>query len=89
MITNTDITKLKEVLATKEELADVKVELGEVHEKIDTVAAAVGRMENTLDTIAGAVHDLRTENGAGAAHLARHDRQIEALARGTGIHITN
>ena len=93
MITDTDITKLKKVFATKDDLkgfatkdelaelrADMQVGFSDVNEKIDTLAVAFGRMENTLDGIAGAIQDLRTENGAGAAHLARHDRQIETLA---------
>ena len=96
MITETDITKLKKVFATKDELAELRTdmnqgfrEVGErfeqVDEKIDTIASAVGRIENTLDGIAGAIKDLRTENGAGTAHLLRHDRQIEALAVATKI----
>jgi len=89
MITNADVTKLKEVFATKEELADMRVEFGEVHDKIDTVATAVGRIENSIDKLSGNIQDLRTENGAGAAHLARHDRQIDELARGTGVKISN
>lgn len=100
MITDTDITKLKGVFATKDELAelraDMRVGFGEVDdkfdgvsEKIDTLAAGIGRIENTLDGIAGAIQDLRTENGAGAFHLARHDRQIEALALATNITLPN
>ncbi len=85
MITNADITKLKGVFATKEELADVKVELGEIHDKLDTVAGTAARIENTLDGIAGAIHRLDIENGAGAVHLARHDRQIATLAQHTKI----
>lgn len=84
MITDADITKLKTTFATKDTLAELRADMqigfGEVHEKIDTLAIAFGRMENTLDGIAGAIQDLRTENGAGTAHLLRHDRQIEALA---------
>ena len=93
MITNEDVTKLKEVFATKEEmhegLADLRVELGEVHDKIDTVAATVARIENGIDKLCGNIEDLRLENGAGAAHLARHDRQIEVLARETGVVVPN
>lgn len=93
MITDTDITKLEKVFATKGELSELRTEMrtefGEVHEKIDSVALAVGRIENSLDGIAGAIQDLRTENGAGAAHLARHDRQIEALAFATSITLPN
>lgn len=89
MITDTDIIKLKETFATKADMLQGFREVGErfaqTDEKIDTIAAAVGRIENALDGISGAIQDLRTENGAGAAHLARHDRQIEALALATNV----
>jgi phage-related protein len=91
MITDTDITKIKESLKEDFSLrADMMQGFREVgqrfeqtDEKIDTIAQAVGRIENTLDGIVGAIQDLRTENGAGAVHLVRHDRQIEALAHAT------
>jgi predicted nucleic acid-binding Zn-ribbon protein len=93
MITNADVTKLKEVFATKDELselrADMAVEFGEVHEKMDTIATAIGRIENTLDDLAGAIQDQRIENGAGMAHLLRHDRQIDALAQTAGVTLPN
>lgn len=93
MITDADITKLKKALkedfATKDELkesvADLRVEIGEVRDTVETTAAAVGRIEIAIDGLAGAIQDLRTENGAGAFHLARHDRQIEALAFATNV----
>lgn len=89
MITDSDITKLKETFATgqelKEEIAGVRLEVGEVNDKIDTLASAIGRIENTLDGIAGAIHDQQIENGAGAVHLARHDRHIAALAIATNV----
>ncbi|MDP2655282.1 MAG: hypothetical protein Q8P17_01840 [bacterium] len=85
MITDTDITKLKKVFVTKtefkEELAEVRVELGEIHEKIDvlgdTLGGAIARIENSLDGISGAIH------------LTRHDRQIDALALATNIKLPN
>lgn len=74
MITDQDIKKLQKVFATKEELGgmreemgDLRVELGEVNEKVDSIRV-------TLDAIAGGIQDLRTENSAGAVHLARLDR---------------
>ena len=77
MITDTDITKLKGVFALQADMQQGFREVGERFEqidgKIDTIASAVGRIENTLDGIAGAIQDLRTENGAGTAHLLRHD----------------
>jgi len=127
MITNADITKLKGVFATKDDLkrfatkddlkrfatkddlkrfatkddlkrfatksdlneaiADVRIEIGEVRDQNESIAAAVGRIENAIDKLSGNIEDLRTENSAGAVHLARHDRQIATLARGTGIKI--
>ncbi len=69
----------------KESIADVRVEIGEVRDTVESTAAAVARIENALDGLSGAIQDLRTENGAGAVHLARHDRQIEALALATNI----
>ncbi|HUY05612.1 MAG TPA: hypothetical protein VMV62_02785 [Candidatus Paceibacterota bacterium] len=96
MITDTDITRLTGVFATKmdltdvrtelkEDIADIHVELGEMRDTIDTMASAIGRIENALDGIAGAIQDQRTENAAGAVHLARHDRQIDALALATHV----
>ncbi len=98
MITDTDITKIKRALkedfatkedlkafATKEDLADVRVELGEMHDTIDTMASAIGRIENVLDKFTGAIHDQQIENAAGTVHLLRHDRQIEALAVATNV----
>lgn len=88
-ITKADLKSSLKNYATKDDLkeavADLRTEIGEVHDKVDTVASAVGRIEVALDGIAGAIQDLRTENGAGAVHLARHDRQIEALALATNI----
>jgi hypothetical protein len=104
MITDADITKLSNTFATKQELkgevssirtelddrfAAVHVELDEMNEKIDTIAVAVGQIQNTLDGIAGAIQDQRVENGAGAVHLARHDRQIEVLALATKVALPN
>ena len=68
----------------KEVATDLRVEIGEVRDLVEATAVGVARIENTLDGIAGAIQDLRTENGAGAVHLARHDRQISALAVATG-----
>ena len=100
-VTKDDLKKtLKNELkkyATKVELfeavSDLRVEMIERFEKaddrMDTMAAGIVRIENSLDKISGAVQDLRTENGAGAAHLARHDRQIVALARATNVALSD
>ena len=93
MITDMDITKLKGVFALQADMQHGFREVGErfdqMDEKVDTIASAVGRIENTIDGLAGAIQDLRTENGAGTAHLLRHDRQIEALAVATKITLSH
>lgn len=113
MITDTDITKLKETFATKkdlsdmrkdfkkvfatkedlagvrdelkEDIADIHVELGELHDKFDNLAEKFDSFEVKLDKVVGGLEDERLENAAGAVHLARHDRQIGALALATNI----
>ena len=96
MITEQDITMLKAVFVTKEEfnafdlkvdgiqetVGDLKVEMGEMNDKMDTMLIK-------MDNFTGSVRTLEQENGAGAAHLARHDRQIEVLAASTGITLPN
>lgn len=73
----------------KEEIAGVRLEIGEVQDTVDKVALAVGRIENAVDGLAGAIQGLRTENSMGAIHLARHDRQIDALALATKVTLPN
>ena len=89
MITDADVTKLKDVFATKDELSelrgDVRIGFGEMNDKIDSIAANLARIENTNDRYSGNIQDLKTENSMGTIHLARHDRQIEALAVATKI----
>lgn len=78
MISDRDITRLKEVFATKEDLGDLRVEVGELHDKIDT-------MQETLYAFVGRVSDVEMDNRAGAAYLFRHDRQIQLLAKEMGV----
>ena len=73
MISEKDIAKLEKVFATKEDFA--------------TLEGKFDHMQVTLDAIAGGLQDQRMENAAGAAILYRHDRQIQALAKGTNITI--
>jgi hypothetical protein len=89
MITDQDVEKLKETfatkedlkaLATKEALADLRVEVGEISENVRYLV-------HTVNGIVGAIQDIREDNAVGAAMLARHDRQIHALAAGTGVAI--
>ncbi len=100
MTTDADIVKLKKTFATNDALAELRADMNtgflevgrrfdEVEGKTDALAAGIARIENSLDGISGAIQELRMENGAGAAHFARHDRQIEALALATHVALPN
>jgi|SRR3989338_646713 len=87
MITDADVVKLKQVFATKDELVELRSEIrvgfGDIGDKMDAIATAVARIDTTNDKYSGSIQDLRTENSMGSIHLARHDRQIDALALAT------
>lgn len=94
MITDQDITTLKKTFATQESLdrltdtvdgiqeqvGDIKVELGEIRETLDS-------LDVKFDGMIGLLEASMQEHGAGAAHLARHDRQIGALAAATSTNL--
>lgn len=92
-VTKDDLKKELKKYATKVELfeavSDLRVEMIERFEKaderMDTMAAGITHIKNTIDRLAGAYFDQQVENGAGATHFARHDRQIEALALATNV----
>ena len=72
---------------------DLPVEVGEIHDRLDSLDAKFDAQHDSmhvkLDNIAGMLEDHRLEDAAGAAHLARHDRQIEALATHARITVPN
>ena len=105
MITDNDITKLKTVFATKDDLkkfalkedlkgfalkedfADLKLEVGEINDKIDLIAGELHEMHVKYDRTIGGLDEQRIENGVQAIVMHRHERQIQALASGTGVKI--
>ena len=78
MITDSDITKLKKAFATKDALADLSLEVGELHDKFD-------KMDNTLHFIVGELADMREDNAAWLSLFNRHSHQIEYVATYVGI----
>lgn len=61
-----------------EKLGDLSVEVGELHDKFDG-------LDVKFDAMIGLLADGMQEHHAGAVHLARHDRQIGALATATSV----
>ena len=85
--TKEDLASVRDEL--KEDIADIHVELGELHDKFDNLAGRFDSFEVKLDKIVGGLEDQRLENAAGAIHLARHDRQIGALAIATSVTLSD
>ena len=94
MITDQDVEKLKGVFVTKEDakafamkdtLADLRLEVGELHDKFDVMSDKMDYLVTGMDTLTGKYQDSPDEHHAGAEILARHDRQINALATATGV----
>ncbi|CAN5702868.1 hypothetical protein BH11PAT2_BH11PAT2_05650 [soil metagenome] len=84
MISDQDITKLKTVFATKNELrgvkediADLKIEIGEIK---DTMEERFTHLDVKLDKFFGRIDVLDIENAAGSVAQYRHGRHIQALA---------
>ena len=78
MLTSEDIQKLLEVLATKEDVKEIKGELTDLRETVHELVTAV-------DKLAKAVDDLRIEYSAMAMQLSRHEKWIQQLAEKLGI----
>jgi hypothetical protein len=91
MITDADTKKLetafRKVFATKEEFTDLRLEFGELNGKFDVIATKIVDMDVKFDRVIDGLALAQTENAAEAAILNRHDRQIQALAAGTGVQI--
>jgi|CXWL01.1.fsa_nt_gi methyl-accepting chemotaxis protein len=85
MISDKDITKLKEVFATKEDFSDLRVEFGELKDEMGELHHKVDTVLEKIDYFVGSVTDLKQENAAGAHTTSRHTSQIEALAVHTGL----
>lgn len=91
MITDQDIKKLEKTFVTKGEFSlqtnridslvyevgDLKVEFAELGEKFEAMEDRFGAK---LDRFLQNIDDQRLDSAAGAVILARHERQILALA---------
>ena len=78
MLTSEVIQKLLEVLATIEDVKEIKGELTDLRETVHELVTAV-------DKLAKAVDDLRIEYSAMAMQLSRHEKWIQQLAEKLGI----
>lgn len=78
MLTDQDIQKLAAVLATKEDIKDLREETDALRETVHALTVAV-------DGLAKAITDLRAEYAAVANKNARHEKWILQLAEKVGL----
>jgi len=78
MLTEEDIKKLLEVLATKKDIGELKQDIDGLRETVQTLVVSV-------DKLVKAVSDLKTEYSAIANQLSRHDKWIHQLAEKLNI----
>lgn len=87
MITDADITKLKKTFTTKEDFGDLRVEVGELSDKVYSLESKIDTLDAKFDRVIAGLDEERQENRAGAVTMNRQERQIHALATGTGVAI--
>lgn len=92
MLSKKDLEKLKEVLATKEEINKISVEIIINRDEILNLKQEVAGLRElvqaltvSVDKLVKAVSDLKTEYSVIANQLSRHEKWIQQLAQKLGI----
>ena len=78
MLTEQDIERIIGVVATKEEVAEIR-------DDVKAIRELTGQVLTGLDGIAKAIDDLKMEYAAVKLQLDRHDRWIRELAEKVGL----
>lgn len=91
MLTNEDIKKLKEELATKEDLAKI-VTLeefdrfrDEIKQDLDALRESIQALTVSVDKLVKAVSDLKTEYAAITNQVNRHEKWFQQIAEKLGM----
>ena len=82
MLTDEDIKKLSAVLATKDDIKDLREETDALRENVQALTLA-------LDGLTKAINDLRAEYAALIQKSVRHDKWILQLAEKVGLKFEN
>ena len=78
MLTEQDIERIVAVVATKQEVAEIRGDVKAIRE-------LTGQVLTGLDGIAKAIDDLKMEYAAVKLQLDRHDRWIKEMAEKVGL----
>lgn len=80
MLTNEDIVKLSEVLATKEDIKELKTHVASLESSLQSLITSV-------DNLAKAVKDLGLEYSAVKHTVDRHEKWLQQLAKKIGVNL--
>jgi len=78
MLTNEDITKIASIVATKEDVEDLKQDIAGLRESIQALTVSV-------DKLVKAISDLKTEYIAITNQVGRHEKWFHQVADKLGI----
>ena len=78
MLTNEDIQKMIEVFATKEDIRDLKQDMGSLRESVHALITSI-------DRLAKAIEDMHQEFLAVSGKVDRHEKWIHQMAEKLGI----
>ncbi|MBI4133414.1 hypothetical protein HY478_02260 [Candidatus Uhrbacteria bacterium] len=79
-LTNKDIDKLLAVLATKQDVSEIREEMQEMKESLNRLIIAVDRLASTVDK-------LLLEYAAISSQLTRHEKWIRQIAKQAGVRL--
>lgn len=78
MIDDRDITKLKEVFATKEDFVEVKFEVAELKDRVDHLETSLThKIDVQADRLAGLITDFLDESRVASAQDEERDQKLE------------
>ena len=80
MLDDKDINKLTSVLASKQDVEEIKNDLAGLKELVQGLIVA-------SDSIVKSIKDLSLEYAAISTQLSRHDRWIKQIAEKVGLHL--
>ena len=80
MLTDQDIIKLSAVLATKEDIKDLKQETQNLRESLNILTTSV-------DKLAKSVSDLKVEYVAVMSKVDRHEKWLQQIANKLGLNL--
>ena len=80
MLTNEDIVKLSEVLATKEDIKELK-------NQVTSLESSLQSLTTSVDNLAKAVKDLSVEYTTVKQKVDRHEKWLQQLAKKMGVNL--